>query len=78
MTAFRTVPICLIKPQFEVGRAFVGKGGIVKDVKAREKALKDVIEFAKGIGFINVGYITSPIIGGDGNVEYLSYFKKKM
>ncbi len=70
--------ICLIKPQFEVGRAFVGKGGIVKDVKAREKALKDVIEFAKGIGFINVGYITSPIIGGDGNVEYLSYFKKKM
>ena len=70
--------ICLIKPQFEVGRAFVGKGGIVKDVKAREKALKDVIEFAKGIGFINVGYIVSPIVGGDGNVEYLSYFKKKM
>lgn len=68
--------ICLIKPQFEVGKANVGKGGIVKDAKAREGALQSVVSFAKGIGFDFLGSITSPIKGGDGNVEYLAHFKK--
>ena len=68
--------ICLIKPQVEVGRENVGKGGIVKSEKARSLAQDKVITFAKGIGFIYKGIITSPITGGDGNVEYLAYFVK--
>ena len=68
--------ICLIKPQFEVGKSNIGKGGIVKNEKTRERAKCDVITFAESIGFKFVGAITSPIVGGDGNVEYLAHFKK--
>ena len=42
----------------------------------RENAVLSVIEYAKGIGFEFVGKIVSPIVGGDGNVEYLAHFKK--
>ena len=68
--------ICLIKPQFEVGKANIGKGGIVKDEKARRNALKTVIEYAENVGFKFISSIVSPIIGGDGNIEYLAHFKK--
>ena len=68
--------VCLIKPQFEVGKANIGKGGIVKNERIRESAVSSVIEFAKGIGFEFVDSIVSPIIGGDGNIEYLAHFKK--
>ncbi len=68
--------VCLVKPQFEVGKANIGKGGIVKDARAREEALKRVVKFAVSVGFIHLGSIPSPIEGGDGNVEYLAYFKK--
>ena len=69
--------VCLVKPQFEVGRAAIGKGGIVKDARAREAALAAVVEFAERIGFCCRGAILSPIKGGDGNVEYLVHFQKK-
>lgn len=68
--------VLLIKPQFEVGRAGVGKGGIVKDKRIRDSAVREVVEFAEKIGFYTVGLIESPIKGGDGNTEYLAYFKK--
>lgn len=68
--------ICLIKPQFEVGRSGLNKKGIVKNKSLRETAVKDVVEFAIPCGFELVGFIESPIVGGDGNVEYLSYFIK--
>ena len=68
--------VCLVKPQFEVGRTGIGKGGIVKDSKVREGALARVIEFAEGVGFSSLGAITSPIRGGDGNIEYLVHFRK--
>ena len=68
--------ICLIKPQFEVGKSGLGKGGIVKDEKVRKSAVSRVSEFAEAIGFSLVGVIRSPIQGGDGNIEYLAYFKK--
>ena len=68
--------VCLVKPQFEVGRAFLGKGGIVRDAKARENAVERVIEFAKQIGFLHKGTVTSPIKGGDGNTEYLVHLVK--
>ena len=69
--------ICLIKPQFEVGRSALGKNGIVKDEKQRQYAVQKVTEFAKAQGFLVAGVITSSIEGGDGNIEYLAHFKKK-
>ena len=69
--------ICLIKPQFEVGRSALGKNGIVKDEKHRRYAVQKVTEFAKDHGFSVAGVITSSIEGGDGNIEYLAHFKKE-
>ena len=69
--------ICLIKPQFEVGRSGIGKGGIVKDSKTRDLAVKKVIDFAQDVGFVIKGIIQSPIKGGDGNIEFLAHFVKQ-
>ena len=66
--------ICLVKPQFEVGRSGVGKGGIVKDERLRKAALEKVIEFSKSVGFEYKSSCLSPIKGGDGNIEYLVHF----
>ncbi len=68
--------ICLIKPQFEVGRANIGKGGIVKDDKVRASAVKKVVEFAENLGFKSMGVVRSSVVGGDGNIEFLAHFKK--
>lgn len=70
--------ILLVKPQFEVGRGRIGKGGIVKSEALRERALSDVVSFAEGCGFKLVGTMLSPIEGGDGNVEYLACFRKEL
>lgn len=66
--------ISLVKPQFEVGRAGVGRGGIVKDPALRQKAKENVIDSAAALGFTFLGSCTSPIRGGDGNEEYLVWF----
>ena len=68
--------ICLIKPQFEVGRANIGKGGIVKDEKVRLGAVTKVTDFAKSVGFQLVATTRSDVVGGDGNIEFLAHFKK--
>ncbi len=68
--------ICLVKPQFEVGRSGLGKGGIVKNSTIRDNAVKKVIDFAADVGFILKKIIESPIRGGDGNIEYLAHFIK--
>ena len=68
--------ICLIKPQFEVGKNGLGKGGIVKNSALRKKAVDEVVECAAFCGFDMLKLIESPITGGDGNVEYLAHFKK--
>lgn len=68
--------VSLIKPQFEVGRDCVGKKGVVKDEKARQAAIKKVCDFAHELNFELMGIMKSPIEGGDGNIEYLAYFKK--
>lgn len=68
--------ICLIKPQFEVGKSGVSKGGIVKDEKIRRSAVDKVVLYAQSVGFKLMGLIDSPIEGGDGNREYLAHFVK--
>lgn len=68
--------VLLVKPQFEVGRGKVGKGGIVRDTAAREQALADVKRAATGCGFTVKGSIESPIKGTKGNVEYLLWLMR--
>lgn len=68
--------ICLIKPQFEVGRSGLGKGGIVKDSQTRDLAVKKVLDFASNCGFGVNGIVQSSIKGGDGNIEFLAHFVK--
>ena len=69
--------VSLIKPQFEAGRAALGKNGIVTNSAYRFLAAKRVIESAVANGFDCVGLIRSPIEGGDGNKEYLACFIKR-
>lgn len=68
--------IALVKPQFEVGREHVGKGGLVKDEEARTRAVSDVASFLEGAGWTVQGQAQSPVTGGDGNVEYLIWATK--
>jgi 23S rRNA (cytidine1920-2'-O)/16S rRNA (cytidine1409-2'-O)-methyltransferase len=63
--------VALIKPQFEVGKGDVGKGGIVRDDAIRAAAVDGVVAFAKELGLAVEGLIESPIKGAEGNVEYL-------
>ena len=69
--------VSLIKPQFEAGKQALGKNGIVTSGAYRFLAAKRVISSAVANGFDCVGFIKSPIEGGDGNKEYLAYFIKK-
>jgi len=68
--------ITLVKPQFEVGPEFVGKGGIVKDKQRVKQLEKDMKSFVESLGFNIHCYIESPIKGGDGNSEYLLWATK--
>ncbi len=61
----------LIKPQFEVGRGAVGKGGIVKDEAAKERAIASVVAYIEEAGWTVRGTVRSPILGQDGNEETL-------
>ena len=63
--------IALIKPQFEVGRSGLDKGGIVKDGALRDKVVTDISQFIRDAGWQVIGFTTSPITGPDGNIEYL-------
>ena len=65
--------VALIKPQFEVGKGEVGKGGIVKDEEKRVAAVQRVRQTLESLGLETVGIIESPILGQKGNVEYLFY-----
>lgn len=68
--------VVLVKPQFEAGRAFVGKGGVVKDGAVHERVLKDVAEDAVANGLQPLAVRPSPITGPQGNVEYLLLAQK--
>ena len=68
--------VCLIKPQFEVGKQNLNKNGVVKDIKIHKKILESIIEQINKEGFeiLNLDY--SPIKGPAGNIEYLLYIEK--
>lgn len=68
--------ITLIKPQFEVGRAEVGKGGIVRDPEKHARVVADVNRAASELGLSVRTVIESPIRGADGNVEFLALYEK--
>ena len=65
--------VILIKPQFEVGRERVGKGGIVKDEVAQQDAVRKVRQKVEELGGKNIELMESPILGMEGNREFLLY-----
>lgn len=68
--------VMLVKPQFEVGRAAIGKGGIVKDQAAITGALARITGAMDDLGWTRAGLTASPIAGGDGNTEFLLAAKR--
>lgn len=66
--------VALIKPQFELSREEVGKGGIVREPELHQKAVKTIRDFVEASGREWRGQIESPITGRDGNVEFLGWF----
>lgn len=68
--------LSLIKPQFEAGREAVGKKGIVKHAADRRHAMERVLDSAAACGLACFGMDVSPILGGDGNTEYIAAFRK--
>ena len=68
--------IVLIKPQFEVGRGEVGKGGIVRETEKHDRVVSDINEFAAGLGLQVRGVIESPILGTEGNRDFLALYAR--
>jgi 23S rRNA (cytidine1920-2'-O)/16S rRNA (cytidine1409-2'-O)-methyltransferase len=66
--------VTLIKPQFEVGKGEVGKGGIVRDPAQHKQVISAVNGVAEGLGLSVCGLIESPITGADGNKEFLALY----
>ena len=68
--------VVLVKPQFEAGRARIGKGGIVRDPDVHRAVLREVRDGLIGHGLVAVGVIASPRRGADGNAEFLFHLAK--
>lgn len=71
LAAPRAHLIALIKPQFEAGRANLGKGGVVKDPQVHNDVCERIRTFLENAGWRVLGLIDSPLLGGDGNKEFL-------
>jgi 23S rRNA (cytidine1920-2'-O)/16S rRNA (cytidine1409-2'-O)-methyltransferase len=67
--------VALIKPQFEVGKGEVGRGGIVKDPAKHARVIGEVVESAVSAGFSALALMESPILGAEGNREFLVHLK---
>jgi len=65
--------VVLIKPQFEAGKAQVGKGGVVRDAKVHDQVVRDVLAAAREVGFESKGVLLSPLVGPAGNKEFLAH-----
>lgn len=67
--------VALIKPQFEAGREKVGKNGIIRDPQVHLEVLEEILTFADDLGLQLHGLTFSPITGGEGNIEFLAYWR---
>lgn len=65
--------VCLVKPQFEVGKGLVGKGGVVRDPALHDAVIEDLTRTFQGLELRVCGVIPSPILGPKGNREFLMY-----
>jgi len=68
--------IALIKPQFEVGKGKVGKGGVVRDPGLHSEVISEIEDFSLEQGWEIIGHIASPILGPKGNKEFLIYLRR--
>jgi 23S rRNA (cytidine1920-2'-O)/16S rRNA (cytidine1409-2'-O)-methyltransferase len=68
----------LIKPQFEVGKGEVGKGGVVRDSALQKKVVDRISNFSQGLGLKVIGVTESPLKGPKGNKEFFIYLKKQL
>lgn len=68
--------LALIKPQFEVGKGEVGKGGVVRDSEKHKRVIEEIRIFSQNLGLHPVGVIESPILGPKGNKEFFIYLIK--
>src|SRR6202171_3637911 len=68
--------VALVKPQFEVGKGAVGKGGVVRDPEQHREVVRGLSQFASEIGYAVAAEIPSPIVGAKGNREFLLYLKR--
>jgi 23S rRNA (cytidine1920-2'-O)/16S rRNA (cytidine1409-2'-O)-methyltransferase len=69
--------LSLIKPQFEVGKGEVGKGGVVKDAALHQKVIDRISKFSQGLELEILGVTESPLLGPKGNKEFFIYLKKR-
>jgi 23S rRNA (cytidine1920-2'-O)/16S rRNA (cytidine1409-2'-O)-methyltransferase len=69
--------LALIKPQFELQRSEVGKGGIVRDPSLHQKAQDKIVRFVKRLGHMVIGIVPSAITGADGNQEFFACMRKR-
>lgn len=76
LTGANGAGVCLVKPQFEAGRAAVGKKGVVRDAAVHRAVLAQVLGYAVLAGFSPAGLAHSPIKGQQGNIEFLLYLTK--
>jgi 23S rRNA (cytidine1920-2'-O)/16S rRNA (cytidine1409-2'-O)-methyltransferase len=68
--------VALLKPQFEVGKGEVGKGGVVRDTRKHQQVLERISRFSESIGMKVRGVMESPLLGPKGNKEFFIYLEK--
>jgi 23S rRNA (cytidine1920-2'-O)/16S rRNA (cytidine1409-2'-O)-methyltransferase len=67
--------VALIKPQFEAGKARVGKGGVIRDVRVHRQVLREMLDWATKHDFGPQGLVSSPLLGPKGNREFLVWLR---
>ncbi|MBW2137359.1 MAG: TlyA family RNA methyltransferase [Deltaproteobacteria bacterium] len=72
----RAYILALVKPQFEVGRGRVGKGGVVRDPALHYQVITSIREFSEDLGWQVMGHMASPILGPKGNREFFLYLRR--
>jgi 23S rRNA (cytidine1920-2'-O)/16S rRNA (cytidine1409-2'-O)-methyltransferase len=68
--------VSLVKPQFEAGREEVGRGGLVRDPSVHSRVVDTVTAAAAAVGLSRVGVIDSPVLGAEGNREFLMHLRR--